>query len=94
MSLEIKKTDREFGYYEFHDCYDVECSLQKSSLATEDAIWFGINNPDPKQLVNGQWASVEFPEGTHFNKRMHLTRSQVKELLPILKQFVKTGEIS
>jgi hypothetical protein len=27
------------------------------------------------------------------NSRMHLTKSQVKELLPLLKHFAKTGEL-
>lgn len=35
--------------YEFTDRYQAECSLQNSSLASEDAIWLGIDTPrDPQ----------------------------------------------
>jgi len=41
--MEVKLTDRGFQIINFIDRYDAECSLQKSSLATEDAIWFGCD---------------------------------------------------
>ena len=41
------KTERGFSVIIFSDRYEAECSIQKSSLATEDAIWFGVNNPNP-----------------------------------------------
>lgn len=40
--MKIEKTERGFALAEFTDRYGVKCSLQKSSLATEDAIWFGV----------------------------------------------------
>lgn len=103
--MEKKKTQRGFEYYAFRDRYDVECSIQKSSLATQDAIWFGVDNPDPKVMaVNADkvgvktdetvgWVDFPIPEEVLLKTRMHLTRKQVKKLLPILKKFVKTGEI-
>jgi hypothetical protein len=36
-----KRTERGFYYIEFKDEYNNECSIQKSSLATKDCIWFG-----------------------------------------------------
>lgn len=71
----VKTFHRGFSRYEFADLYGVASSLQKSSLATEDAIWLGVDEVDGKPA------------------RMHLTRKQVKDLLPILTKFVKTGEI-
>lgn len=68
--LQEEYTQRGFKFYQFHDRYDLLCSLQKSSLATEDAIWLGTND-----------------------NRMHLTQEQVKQLLPILRKFVRTGRI-
>jgi len=41
--LDIRKTDRGFAIVEFTDRYGNPCSLQGSSLATEDAIWLGDN---------------------------------------------------
>lgn len=42
---EIKfiKTDRGFTRINFLDLYDIKCSLQESSLATDNAIWLGVN---------------------------------------------------
>lgn len=94
MKLKKTRTARGFALVEFKDRYDNRCSLQKSSLATEDAIWLGIDDAAPKRLVPGQgWTPVEFPPDTSFQTRMHLTRAQVKKLLPLLQNFVETGEL-
>lgn len=44
MKPEFDLTQRGFGVYEFEDLYDTKCSLQKSSLAGFDAIWFGAGS--------------------------------------------------
>lgn len=70
------KTLRGFDRIDFKDRYNQFCSLQKSSLASEDAIWLGVDiDLDGKE-----------------NTRMHLTREQVKELLPHLQRFAETGD--
>jgi len=96
MDQEIKQTPRGFDFTEFEDYNGVKCSIQKSSLATDDLIWIGCDDADPKALkpVIG-WHSVAhlLPKDTIFNTRMHLTREQVKALMPVLKHFVKTGEL-
>jgi hypothetical protein len=87
-------TERGFAVIDFEDRYDQSCSIQKSSLATEDAIWFGVNDADPKILVpNVGWTKYPIPEEVSLSTRMHLTQDQVKELLPILQHFVDTGEL-
>jgi hypothetical protein len=46
----------------------------------------GIDNTGPQ---------IEGPRGEkneHISARMHLTQSMVKQLLPILKEFAKSGE--
>jgi len=91
--MKVKRTERGFKLFEFADRYGVECSLQNSSLATEDAIWLGVDRPDPKILTPDGWVSVPLPEGTLYKTRMHLTREMVAKLLPILQRFVKEGEI-
>ena len=92
--MERQHTSRGFVYYDFKDRYGVKCSLQKSSLATENAIWFGCDHANPRQLIPGQgWTPVEMPEEYTADTRMHLTAEQVKELLPILQKFVDSGEI-
>lgn len=96
--LEKKYTGRGFSIYEFIDRYGVECSVQKSSLAFEDCIWLGANKIGLKEFKAGHgWTAVQLEDTLehHFNAntRMHLTRQQVADLLPILKRFVETGEI-
>jgi len=98
---EIKKTERGFSITEFKDRYGIVCSLQKSSLATEDAIWFGANEIGLKEFVAcrqpNAWEDVELEstmEHHHVaNNRMHLTREMVAELLPYLQKFVETGDL-
>lgn len=83
MTLQQSKTGRGFTLIKFKDMYEQPCSLQKSSIATEDCIWFGVHDQidlNTKEVIGP-------------SQRMHLTQEQVKELLPILQRFVDTGEI-
>ena len=97
--MEQSKTDRGFLLFGFVDLYGNKCSIQKSSLATEDAIWLGVNDPDPKILLSkakdGGCGWIKYPvhPDVSFNTRMHLSRTQVADLLPMLLKFVDTGEI-
>ena len=92
--MKRKKTQRGFTVIEFTDRYGKSCSLQKSSLGTEYAIWLGIDDAEPRILIEGKgWTPVKFPENTLFTTRMHLTQKDVKKLLPLLQKFVETGEI-
>ena len=88
------ETHRGFTLYEFKDRYGASCSLQKSSIATEDCIWLGVDDPDPRKLIkNKGWQSVKIDEDILLTTRMHLSIEQVKALLPILNEFVEKGEI-
>lgn len=88
------KTTRGFAIIEFKDRNGEDCSIQKSSVATEDCIWIGNNEANPKVLIHGKgWQPVEIPSDVSLNTRMHLSQDQVKELLPILQHFVKTGNV-
>ena len=102
-------TPRGFGRLEFEDFNGETCSVQRSSLADLDCIWFGVNDADPqimardairlglKPIEGGEkdngWVPFVVPSEVLMTTRMHLTREQVKSLLPILKHFVKTGEL-
>lgn len=92
--MKIEQTERGFDRIDFTDRYGVKCSLQKSSLASEHAIWLGCNDAKPDLLVPGQgWTEIDMPDGYIANTRMHLTQEQVKELLPHLIKFAATGEM-
>lgn len=94
--MEIKETERGFSYSEFSDSYGAKCSIQKSSSAMDDYIWFGIDKPEITIFENenmGKYIKTAMPKTFMVNARMHLNREQVKELLPILEHFVNTGEL-
>jgi len=86
--MKVTRTNRGFGRIEFEDLYDQKCSLQDSSLAAEAAIWFGVDKTtlgiDPVTNQPDRTPKEGF--------RMHLTASQVKELLPYLIRFAETEE--
>lgn len=97
--MKISKTYRGFDLIEFIDLYGMQCSIQKSSLATEGAIWLGVDNPEPmilahKIIEDGRgWAKYPIPKDVEICARMHLNREQVKKLISVLQIFVATGEI-
>lgn len=102
---ELKHTQRGFAYIEFQDHYDNKCSLQKSSLAFEDAIWFGIDDANPQVMAIDAksvgveteeatgWVPYKLPAAVSLTTRMHLTQDQVRELLPTLIHFAETGDV-
>lgn len=98
--LKVIETSRGFKYVEFNDRNGEPCSLQESSIATDDCVWFGCDEIGLKKFTPGKgWEDVELqqdhPYGiTHVaNNRMHLNREQVAALLPFLQRFVETGYI-
>lgn len=100
------KTARGFDLIEFQDLYGTECSIQKSSLATDDAIWIGVDNVAPKIMARDAaahgvqttettgWVDYPIPDAVLLHSRMHLNREQAAQLLQILQRFVETGEIT
>jgi len=99
----MKKTDRGFSRKDFKDQYGECCSLQASSLATENCIWFGVDNPRVTILAKEMypqvadqvrgWVDVPLPKGALVFGRMHLNQEMVKSLLPHLIKFAETGEL-
>jgi len=78
--VEITKTERGFARINFKDCYGEQCSIQKSSLATDDAIWLGQDKP------------TEHKTGD-LTCRMHLTKADACRLISVLECFVEFGEL-
>lgn len=79
--IEWGETNRGFGRGTFKDRYDASCSIQQSSLATEDCIWLGADEIGTA------------PGCEPFNSRMHLTRKMAGELSLILSGFSASGEL-
>jgi hypothetical protein len=104
--MNLNKTERGFDIANFKDRNGVECSLQHSSIATEDCIWLGTNNLEIKEFFpnsNKPFVNITKEELQQLKKRpqneiytssrMHLTREQVVELLPYLQSFAETGSL-
>lgn len=98
--MKLSATARGFSLLEFKDANGVECTIQESSACQEEAlIWLGAKDIGLQHFIAYKgWKEVELVNTIeeHYvaNNRMHLTQSQVKELLPVLKRFAKTGSIS
>ena len=104
-NLKFCRTNRGFGRIDFTDRYNESCSLQASSLATEAAIWLGINDAHPQIMASDAirlgidtnhqttgWVPFDIPSEVLMSTRMHLTQKEVRELLPLLQRFAETGE--
>jgi hypothetical protein len=84
----MEKTPRGFAIHSFEDIYGQKCSIQKSSSACQDNIWFGIDNTGPHMV------DINDKKNSSINARMHLSQKEVKELLPLLQHFAETGELA
>jgi hypothetical protein len=73
----VEKTERGFERIDFKDFYGEACSLQKSSLATEDAIWLGCEE-----------SKVHHVTKEPLSPRMHLNREQVLALVAHLQNWI------
>ena len=93
--MEEQRTARGFPLVEFKDYYNVPCLIQMSSLATEEAIWFGCNSDKLVVFADnlGPYIEMTMPKNFQVKDRMHLTRDQVAKILPYLQRFVETGNI-
>ena len=100
--IEMKKTGRGFAVGEFTDRYGVKCSIQQSSLATENAIWLGCDEANPREMCSKAknpiaatgWQPVEMPEDYVADTRMHLTEEMVIALIEKLQNWVDTGNFN
>lgn len=98
-------TERGFERIEFLDRFQAKCNIQESSLATEAAIWFGVQDADPQIMwadaaaagvktdAKCGWVPYPIPKEVLLTTRMHLTQDQVADLMPILQHFVDTGSL-
>lgn len=103
--LKLRTTQRGFAIGEFKDRNGVKCSIQQSSIATEDCIWLGIMEHNPIIMASQAaqfgiisdettgWVPYPVPNEVQMNDRMHLTKEHVKNLLPHLIRFAETGDI-
>lgn len=97
MLGEIEETERGFQIINFKDYYNIECSLQQSSLAIyqktgTSAIWLGCVNANPRVLIKGLgWVKLPMPDEYLADTRMHLNLEQVEDLIQHLQKWVRNG---
>lgn len=103
--VSFDKTKRGFSLGKFKDLYGMPCTIQESSLATDDAIWLGVSDPKPRIMASEAaeagvetnqttgWVDYPIPDNVLLSTRMHLNRKQVAALIPLLQHFVDTGEL-
>lgn len=98
--MKIERTERGFVKGNFDDDYGHPCSIQESSvMGDEGYIWFGINDAKPEYCPRDGtgWHPLPLPSWVEstmdviFHTRMHLSQTQVKELLPTLQYFAEHG---
>ena len=82
--MKKSKTKRGFRIYTFKDFYGEECSLQKSSMATQPQVWLGLHAKEIK---------IHQHTGESLGMRMLIDRKLAKELAVKLLIFSETGEI-
>jgi hypothetical protein len=103
--IEWKKSSRGFAFGEFHDMDGNRCSIQESSLATDDCIWLGIDDAKPMIMASDApklgittdkvtgWIPYPIPEEVLLRTRMHLNREQALRLIEALRVFMDTGRL-
>lgn len=101
----IDKTERGFKIFKDEDIYGHRFSLQKSSLASRDAIWLGVDDPEPKIMesqakkygiqTTETTGEIPYPVPSEvlISTRMHLDRKKVAEIIPYLQYFVEHGDL-
>ena len=85
------------------ECSLQQSSLAELEQPGASAVWLGVDEPNPQVLASqaasvgvstGQatgWVPYPISEAVSITTRMHLTRDQVAELIPLLEQWLKTG---
>ena len=104
MEITFNNTKRGFGKGNFQDAYGAECSIQDSSIMEKEPyLWLGLVDANPQimrsdarklGLPNSEgngWMEYKFPNEVFLSTRMHLSKTQVKGLIKVLKKWVKEG---
>jgi hypothetical protein len=79
--LKLEPTQRGFMRAEFKDLYGNACSIQESSLATNNCIWLGCEH------------ETVATNGDKCGARMHLTQTMARELSALLLHFAENGDL-
>lgn len=97
----VAVTGRGFQIVEFKDRYGLDCSIQQSSIATEACLWLGVTDAKPEIMATDApkhgvftqettgWVPFPVPQEVLLHTRMHLSREQVRSLIPVLQRWLE-----
>lgn len=92
MEIEYKTGSGGVTLLSFKDSGGIDCNMQISTSGEMAKIWIGCAEADLKFLIPGAgWHRVKLPFEAQSNTRMHLSQSQVYDLLPALTFFAEHG---
>ena len=96
MILRETIDNRGLKVIEFRDICDIEFSIKK---CPNELLQININDSEPSILKydpddnREEWIDYSIPEDTYVNIKIHLSKEQVKEIIPILCNYAYTGEL-
>lgn len=96
--MEIVKNQRGFARGEFKDSVGHNCKIREGGMDTNEGlgVWLGIENPTITIFTDKSMAhyiNIPTPENWNINSMMYLSDKQIRELIPMLKKFLKSGKI-
>jgi len=103
--MKRETTDRGFGLLKSVDLYGAAFNVQESSIASEKAIWLGVEDANPLVLAahaqqlgvetnqTTGWVTYPVPDQVLLTTRMHLNQQMAAELIGVLQYFVDNGTL-
>ena len=97
----MKTTTNERGFEraEFKDSVGNDCMIKQGGMQTNEGmgVWLGIPQPKitvftDKGMANS--VSIPTPENWQIGSLMYLSDKQIKQLIPMLQNFLKTGKLN
>lgn len=98
--MEDEVSNRGYSHITFTDTHGLVGTVTESSAVGRlPCIHFGVKDPKVKVMASTLnshgtgWVDIT-PEGASIDSTLHLNTDQIKLLIPILQNFVETGEVS
>lgn len=73
--------------------FGVDDAHSTAQVMAKDAQDVGVSTPEALAAEGVGWVNYPIPEEVSVYGRMHLTRDQVRKILPVLQHFVDHGEL-
>jgi hypothetical protein len=90
---------RGFAKAEFKDSLGHDCIIQEGSVDTINegmGVWLGIPKPEITVFTDrgmANYVHIPTPENWDIGSLMYLSDKQIKQLIPMLQNFLETGKL-